>query len=75
MTPHELAGQICATLRHYGHPAYLVGRRARDLDLGHEPAEDNACKLPRSDCVQELFPHSLASGPKFGMFLVVEDGA
>jgi hypothetical protein len=48
---------------------------ARDLDLGHNPAEDNAFKLPRSECIQELFPHSLASGPKFEMFLVVEDGA
>jgi poly(A) polymerase len=75
MTPRELAEEICATLRHHGHQAYLVGGCVRDLELGREPADYDVCTDARPDRVQELFPHSLAVGAKFGVILVVEEEA
>jgi tRNA nucleotidyltransferase/poly(A) polymerase len=72
MTPRALADQICETLRHHGHQAYLVGGCVRDLELGREPADYDVCTDARPDRVQELFPRSLAVGAKFGVILVVE---
>jgi len=75
MTPRELAGQICATLRRSGHQAYLVGGCVRDLLLGRDPSDYDISTDARPERVQELFPRSLAVGAKFGVILVVEDGA
>jgi poly(A) polymerase len=75
MTPRELAEQICATLRGHRHQAYLVGGCVRDLELGRAPADYDVCTDARPDRVQELFPRSFAVGAKFGVILVVEDGA
>jgi poly(A) polymerase len=75
MKPRELADQICATLRSRGRQAYLVGGCVRDLVLGREPADYDICTDARPESVQELFPRSLAVGAKFGVILVVEDGA
>jgi poly(A) polymerase len=75
MTPRELAEQVCATLRYHGHQAYLVGGCVRDIELGREPADYDIATDARPERVQELFPHSLAVGAKFGVILVVEDGA
>src|SRR5579863_5143211 len=75
MTPRELAEQICATLRRHGYQAYFVGGCVRDLLLNREPADYDVCTDARPDRVQELFPHSLAVGAKFGVILVVGDGA
>ena len=75
MTPRELAEQVCATLRQRGHQAYFVGGCVRDLELGREPADYDVCTDARPDRVQELFPRSLAVGAKFGVILVVEEGA
>src|ERR1700680_1238974 len=75
MTPRELAERICATLRVQRHRAYLVGGCVRDLELGREPADYDVCTNARPDRVQELFPNSLAVGAKFGVILVIDDGA
>jgi putative nucleotidyltransferase with HDIG domain len=75
MTPRELAERICTTLRGHGHQAYLVGGCVRDLELGRAPADYDVCTDARPDRVQELFPSSLSVGAKFGVILVVEDGA
>ncbi len=75
MTPRELAEQICATLRQHRHQAYFVGGCVRDLELGREPADYDVCTDARPDRVQELFPRSLAVGAKFGVILVLEEGA
>jgi poly(A) polymerase len=75
MTPRELANRICATLRRRGHPAYLVGGCVRDLLLGRDPSDYDISTGARPEQVQELFPRSLAVGAKFGVILVVEDGA
>src|SRR5258708_592290 len=75
MTPRELADRICATLRGSGHQAYLVGGCVRDLLLGRDPSDYDISTDARPERVQELFPRSLAVGAKFGVILVVEDGA
>jgi len=46
----------------------------RDLILGREPADYDVCTGARPDEVQELFPHSVAVGARFGVILVVEEG-
>jgi poly(A) polymerase len=75
MTPRELADQICGMLRRSGHQAYLVGGCVRDLVLGRAPLDYDVSTDARPERVQELFPHSLAVGAKFGVTLVVENGA
>jgi poly(A) polymerase len=75
MTPRELADRICATLRQNGHQAYLVGGCVRDLLLCRDPSDYDISTDARPEQVQELFPRSLAVGAKFGVILVVEDGA
>ncbi len=74
MTPRQLAEQICETLRHHGHQAYLVGGCVRDLELGRSPADYDVCTDARPNRVQELFPRSIAVGAQFGVILVVEEG-
>ena len=75
MTARELADQICATLRGRGHQAYFVGGCVRDLILGREPADYDVCTNAHPAGVQELFPNSVSVGAKFGVILVVGDGA
>jgi putative nucleotidyltransferase with HDIG domain len=75
MLARQLADRICATLRQSGQQAYLVGGCVRDLLLGREPADYDVSTDARPEHVQELFPHSVAVGAKFGVILVVEDGA
>jgi len=75
MASRELADLICATLRQSGQQAYLVGGCVRDLLLDREPADYDVSTDARPERVQELFPHSVAVGAKFGVILVVEDGA
>ena len=75
MTPRELADRICATLRDSGHQAYLVGGCVRDLLLGRDPSDYDISTDARPEKVQELFPRSLTVGAKFGVVLVLQDGA
>jgi poly(A) polymerase len=75
MTARELADQICGALRDNGHQAYLVGGCVRDLLLGRDPSDYDISTDARPERVQELFPRSLSVGAKFGVILVVEDGA
>ena len=75
MTSRELAEKICATLCNHGHQAYFVGGCVRDLELGRAPADYDVCTDARPERVQELFPRSVAVGAKFGVILVLEDGA
>jgi len=75
MRPRELADRIFAMLRRNGHQAYLVGGCVRDLLLGRDPSDYDISTDARPERVQELFPRSLAVGAKFGVILVVEDGA
>src|SRR5579871_237357 len=74
MDSRQLAEKICAALRAHGHQAYFVGGCVRDLELGREPTDYDVCTDARPNGVQELFPHSLAVGAKFGVILVLEEG-
>ena len=69
----QLAEKICRRLRDAGHHAYLVGGCVRDILLGREPADFDVATDARPERVQELFPHSLAVGARFGVIIVLED--
>ena len=73
MKPRELAERICRALHAAGHQAYLVGGCVRDVVLGREPADYDVATDAPPDHVQQLFPHSVAVGARFGVILVVED--
>ena len=75
MIARNLADRICVLLRQNGHQAYLVGGCVRDLLLHREPTDYDVCTDARPERVQELFPHSIAVGAKFGVILVLEEGA
>jgi poly(A) polymerase len=73
MSPRALAEKICRTLRAAGHQAYFVGGCVRDILLEREPADYDVSTDATPDRVQQLFPHSLAVGAKFGVVIVMED--
>ena len=52
-----------------------MGGCVRDLLLGREPADYDVCTDARPHDVQAIFPYSIAVGAKFGVILVVQDGA
>ncbi|HTA51665.1 MAG TPA: CCA tRNA nucleotidyltransferase [Candidatus Acidoferrum sp.] len=73
MNAREFAEQICRTLRAAGHQAYLVGGCVRDILLEREPADFDVATDATPDRVQQLFPHSLAVGAKFGVVVVLQE--
>ena len=75
MTPRELAADICRTLHASGFKAYLVGGCVRDLVLGREPEDYDVATDAHPARVQQLFPSSVDVGARFGVILVMADGA
>jgi poly(A) polymerase len=73
MNARDLAEDVCRTLRSAGHQAYFVGGCVRDILLGREPADFDVSTDATPDRVQQIFPHSLAVGAKFGVVIVMED--
>jgi len=73
MNARAFAERICHALRAAGHQAYLVGGCVRDILLAREPADYDVATDATPDRVQQLFPHSLAVGAKFGVIVVTED--
>lgn len=73
MNARALAGNVCRTLRQAGHQAYLVGGCVRDILLQREPADYDVATDAAPNRVQQLFPHSLAVGAKFGVIIVTGD--
>jgi poly(A) polymerase len=73
MNARAFAESICRTLRAASHQAYLVGGCVRDILLEREPADYDVATDATPDRVQQLFPHSLAVGAKFGVIVVTED--
>ncbi|MDE3169282.1 MAG: CCA tRNA nucleotidyltransferase [Acidobacteriota bacterium] len=69
----QLAEKICRSLRDGGHQAYLVGGCVRDILLGRQPADFDVATDAQPDRVQQLFPHSLAVGARFGVIIVRDD--
>jgi poly(A) polymerase len=72
MTPRQTAETICRTLRAAGHQAYLVGGCVRDLVLQREPLDYDVATDAHPERVQQLFPHSLNVGARFGVILVMD---
>jgi len=75
MTPRELAADICRKLHAAGFQAYLVGGCVRDLVLGRDPQDYDVATDAHPARVQELFPSSVDVGARFGVILVIADGA
>ena len=75
MQAREAAHRICRTLREAGHQAYLVGGCVRDLLLKRQPDDFDVATDATPDRVQELFPGSIAVGARFGVVIVVAEGA
>ncbi|MBI1750754.1 MAG: CCA tRNA nucleotidyltransferase [Acidobacteria bacterium] len=75
MHSRALADKICASLHAAGHQAWFVGGCVRDLMLGRDSADFDISTDATPPRVLELFPGSIAVGAKFGVILVVEDGA
>jgi poly(A) polymerase len=73
MSARALAEDICRTLRGGGHQAYLVGGCVRDILLNRDPVDYDVSTDATPDRVQQLFPHSLAVGAKFGVIIVMGD--
>jgi poly(A) polymerase len=73
MNARAFAEQTCRTLRAAGHQAYLVGGCVRDILLEREPADYDVSTDATPERVQELFPHSLAVGAKFGVIVVIDE--
>ena len=73
MNARAFAERICRTLRAAGHQAYFVGGCVRDILLEREPADYDVATDATPDRVQQIFPHSLAVGAKFGVIVVTED--
>jgi len=70
MNARTLAEHVCRTLRGAGHQAYLVGGCVRDILLGREPADYDVATDATPDLVQQIFPHSLSVGARFGVIIV-----
>jgi poly(A) polymerase len=75
MTARELATDICRTLHTSGFKAYLVGGCVRDLVLGREPEDYDVATDAHPARVQQLFPSSVDVGARFGVILVLANGA
>src|SRR5260370_36382593 len=58
-----------------GREGCLVGGWVGDLLLGRDPSDYDISTDALPERVQELFPRSLSVGAKFGVILVVDDGA
>jgi poly(A) polymerase len=75
MTARELATDICRTLHTSGFKAYLVGGCVRDLVLGREPEDYDVATDAHPARVQQLFPLNVDVGARFGVILVLANGA
>ncbi|MFZ3214459.1 MAG: CCA tRNA nucleotidyltransferase [Candidatus Acidiferrales bacterium] len=73
MNARAFAEHICQKLRAAGHQAYFVGGCVRDILLQREPADYDVATDAAPALVQELFPHSLTIGAKFGVIMVLQE--
>ncbi len=73
MSGREFADQACATLRKAGFQAFLVGGCVRDILLKREPEDYDVATDATPSEIEELFPHTLDIGARFGVIVVMED--
>jgi tRNA nucleotidyltransferase/poly(A) polymerase len=69
------ARAVVERLRAAGHVAYLAGGCVRDALRGVEPADYDVASDATVEQVQALFPRTVPVGARFGVVLVVLDGA
>ncbi len=70
----DLALQIVRRLQSAGHRAFWVGGCVRDFQLGREPQDFDVATSALPNQIEELFPHTIAVGRKFGVMVVIEGG-
>ena len=73
MKAREFADQVCATLGKSGFQAFLVGGCVRDILLKREPEDYDVATDATPEQIEELFPHTLDIGARFGVIVVIED--
>jgi poly(A) polymerase len=71
----ETAREICVRLRDHGHVAYFAGGCVRDMVRGLTPKDFDVATDAPPEVVQRIFKHTYAVGAKFGVVVVVENGA
>jgi tRNA nucleotidyltransferase/poly(A) polymerase len=71
----ETARQICVRLRDLGHVAYFAGGCFLDMVRGITPKDFDVATDAPPEVVQRIFKHTYAVGAKFGVVVVVENGA
>lgn len=75
MDKREKALAIIRRLNQEGFVAYLAGGCVRDLVLGLAPKDYDIATDARPEMVQKLFERTIAVGARFGVIVVVIDGA
>lgn len=70
----NLALQIVRRLQSAGHRAFWVGGCVRDFQLGREPQDFDVATSALPGQIEQLFPHTIAVGRKFGVMVVIEGG-
>lgn len=68
----ELATDIVRRLHAAGFAAFWVGGCVRDHLLGREPEDFDIATNAVPEQIEQLFPHTIAVGRKFGVMVVVE---
>ena len=70
----DAVGQILEQLDQSGFESWLVGGCVRDLCLGLVPKDYDLATSARPEQVQQLFPHSFATGLQHGTITVIWQG-
>jgi poly(A) polymerase len=68
------AKEIARHLHQGGFSAFWVGGCVRDFLLGREPGDYDIVTAALPDQIEQLFPHTIPVGRKFGVMIVVEGG-
>jgi poly(A) polymerase len=70
--PRQLATDIVRRLQAAGFAAFWVGGCVRDSLLGREPGDYDIATSAPPEKIEQLFPHTVPVGRKFGVIIVVE---
>jgi poly(A) polymerase len=68
----DRASRIVQDLQQAGFTAFWVGGCVRDFFLGREPGDFDVATSALPEQIEQLFPHTIAVGRKFGVMVVVE---
>jgi poly(A) polymerase len=70
----QTAAALVRRLQGAGFAAFWVGGCVRDVLLGRVPGDYDIVTSALPEQVEQLFPHTVAVGRKFGVMVVVEEG-